>query len=179
MAVVATTAAGCSSDHAPRASAGRSSSPASSPASSSQTPTPGAAGAGDAYFPDLGNGGYDVVHYDLAISVPDPHQNQMSATATITAKASQALSRFDLDLSGLTVGSVTVDGNAATSVAREGRELVVTPAKPIDDNTTFTTVVAYSGAPEPRSTPSIPIAVGWIATGDGSFVVSEPEGAST
>jgi aminopeptidase N len=179
LAVVAAPVAGCSSDHAPQASVGRSSSAASSSASSAQTPTPGAAGAGDAYFPDLGNGGYDVVHYDLAISVPDPHQNQISGSATITAKASQALSRFDLDLSGLTVGSVTVDGNAATNVARDGRELVVTPAKPIDNDATFTTVVAYSGGPEPRSTPAIPIAVGWIATGDGSFVVSEPEGAST
>jgi aminopeptidase N len=141
-------------------------------------PTAGAAGAGDPYFSDLGNGGYDVDHYDLAFTIADPHQNQITAHATITAKATQALSSFDLDLSGLNVASVTVDGAAAT-VARSGRELVVTPAHPIEAQTKFTTVVDYSGGPEPRSTPSIPIAVGWIATGDGSFVLNEPEGAST
>ena len=31
------------------------------------TPTPGAAGVGDPYFPLDGNGGYDVDDYDLAI----------------------------------------------------------------------------------------------------------------
>jgi hypothetical protein len=29
---------------------------------------PGAPGAGDAYFPFAGNGGYDVRHYDLDIT---------------------------------------------------------------------------------------------------------------
>jgi len=90
------------------------------------------------------------------------------------------LSRFDLDFSGLDVASVTVDGAAAV-IERHDRELVVAPSHPIADGATFSTVVDYSGVPEPRSTPSIPIAVGWLATqkGDGSFVAAEPEGAST
>ena len=145
---------------------------------SSRTPAPGAAGAGDPYFPDLGNGGYEVDHYDIAITVADVTNNSIGGRTTITATSTQALSSFDLDLTGLTVSSVTVDGRAAV-VDRHDRELVVTPPRPIDDNETFTTVVDYSGAPEPRSTPSIPIAVGWVATGDGSFVISEPDGAST
>ena len=32
----------------------------------------GAAGAGDAYFPFAGNGGYDVGHYDLEIRYTPP-----------------------------------------------------------------------------------------------------------
>ncbi|HEX2381942.1 MAG TPA: M1 family metallopeptidase [Acidimicrobiales bacterium] len=164
--------AGCSKSSPPRASASNSS-------LSAQAPTPGASGAGDPYFPDLGNGGYDVDHYDLAIAVADPRLNQITGRATVTAKATQALSRFDFDLSGLTVQSVTVDGVAAANIAREGRELVITPVQPVEAQHTFTTVVDYSGGPEPRSTPAVPIAVGWVATGDGSFVISEPEGAST
>jgi len=62
---------------------------------------------------------------------------------------------------------------------RDGRELVVTPHVPIEAGSTFTTVVRYHGSPEPRTTKALPIAVGWIATGDGSYVLSEPEGAST
>ena len=143
-----------------------------------EPPTPGAAGASDPYFPDLGNGGYEVVHYDIAITVADTTNNSIGGRTTITATSTQALSSFDLDLTGLTVSSVTVDGRAAV-VDRRDREVVVTPSRPIDNDETFTTVVDYSGAPEPRSTPSIPIAVGWVATGDGSFVISEPDGAST
>jgi hypothetical protein len=30
--------------------------------------TPGVPGAGDPYFPDMGNGGYDVGHYDIRLS---------------------------------------------------------------------------------------------------------------
>jgi aminopeptidase N len=179
LALLAAGSAGCSNDERPAAAPGdQSGSSVSGSTSSAPAPTPGAAGVGDPYFPDLGNGGYDVDHYDLVITVPDPHQNQITGRTTITAKATQSLSLFDLDLSGLTVSSVTVDGAAATET-RDGRELVITPAHPIDDGDSFTTVVDYAGGPEPRSTASIPIAVGWIATGDGSFVVSEPEGAST
>jgi aminopeptidase N len=110
--------------------------------------------------------------------VPDPKQNLINARATITARSRQALARFDLDLSGLTVQSVTVDGVAAT-VERRSRELVITPGHAIENDHDFTTVVDYTGGPLPRSTPSLPIAVGWIATGNGSFTLSQPEGAST
>src|SRR5262245_64062072 len=79
--------AGCSKDAAPRAAA--------SSASAAQAPTAGASGAGDPYFPDLGNGGYDVDHYDLEITVPDPRQNQITGRASVKARATQALSRFD------------------------------------------------------------------------------------
>ena len=45
---------------------------------------PGAAGAGDSYFPLQGNGGYDVDHYDIAIR-HDPAQLTINGTTTITA----------------------------------------------------------------------------------------------
>jgi aminopeptidase N len=94
----------------------------------------------------------------------------------ISATAPQPLRQFDLDLSGLDVTAVKVDDGAAT-FTRHDRELVITPAHPT--GATFTVSVAYHGSPEPRTTKALPIAVGWIATGDGSYVLSEPEGAST
>ena len=36
---------------------------------------PGAPGAGDAYFPFAGNGGYDVRHYDLDRTLRSPRQD--------------------------------------------------------------------------------------------------------
>src|ERR1700712_2796646 len=82
-----------------------------SPASASETPGPGAPGLGDRLYPLNGNGGYDVDHYDLRLRYPakDPAQ-QVTGDVTITAHATQALSRFDLDFAGDGVGSVSVDG---------------------------------------------------------------------
>jgi aminopeptidase N len=75
-------------------------------------PTPGAAGIGDPYFPDDGNGGYDVQHYDLDLSY-EPSTDVLAGTATISATATQFLSRFNLDLDGLKVRAITVNGTAA------------------------------------------------------------------
>src|SRR4051812_12758748 len=73
-------------------------------------PTPGAPGIGDRLFPLAGNGGYDVRHYDLGLryATADPAQS-LDGTVAITARASQALSRFDLDWGGGSVGTVLVD----------------------------------------------------------------------
>ena len=81
--------------------------------------TPGASGAGDPYFPLDGNGGYDVKHYDLDLRY-DPDDRHPGGTATIDARATQNLSRFNLDLVGLTVRSIKVDGRSATWT-RDGR----------------------------------------------------------
>ena len=59
-------------------------------------PRPGAAGIGDPYFPKDGNGGYDVAHYGLNIAYT-PKTRVLKGVATITATATQDLSRFNLD----------------------------------------------------------------------------------
>jgi hypothetical protein len=37
------------------------------PAHAAGRPSPGSAGLGDRLFPELGNGGYDALHYDVAL----------------------------------------------------------------------------------------------------------------
>ncbi len=106
---------------------------------------PGAAGVGDPYFPRAGNGGYDVAHYRLWLDY-DPETDRLEGTARIRAAATQALSSFNLDLDGLEVRSITVDGSAATWTRDRG-ELTVTPAGPLSQDQTFTTVVGYDGVP--------------------------------
>ena len=73
----------------------------------------GAPGGGDPFFPDAGNGGYDVAHYSLDIRY-DHAANQLTGRAAIFARATQSLERFNLDLRDFyTVSAVTVNGRAA------------------------------------------------------------------
>ncbi|MEV4812975.1 M1 family metallopeptidase [Micromonospora avicenniae] len=133
----------------------------------------GAASAGDPYFPEQGNGGYDVQHYDLGFSY-DPATRFMDATATITAIATQDLDRFNLDFRGPAVSAVTVNGHAHDFV-RNGQELIITPRPKLKTGHTFTVVVRYAGVPGPITDPDGSIE-GWVPTDDGAFVVGEPQG---
>jgi aminopeptidase N len=137
---------------------------------------PGAAGAGDPYFPTYGNGGYDVAGYDLNLRY-HPDSGELSGTATITATATQDLSRFDLDLAGLTVRSVQVNGAKATAT-RNGGELVVTPAAGLVRGRAFTVVVDYGGKPGQVGDKNLGQG-GWLRTKDGAIALGQPESAST
>jgi aminopeptidase N len=136
--------------------------------------TPGAPGAGDPFFPLAGNGGYDVGNYSLRLDF-EPQNNALDARAVISARATQDLSRFDLDLRGLHVGKVTVDGTAA-GFTRDGQELVITPAAGIRKGRGFEVAVANDGHPNPVIDPD-KSKDGWIPTDDGAFVVNEPQGS--
>lgn len=138
--------------------------------------TVGPSGAGDPYFPLAGNGGYDVRHYGLTLGY-DPHSRHLDGTAVITARATQRLTRFDLDLSGLKVTGVTVD-HVKASYRRAGQELVITPRHSLRENQEFRVAVTYSGTPKQVTDPD-GSADGWIATDDGAFVAGEPQGAMT
>ena len=131
-------------------------------------------GAGDPFFPLAGNGGYEVRHYSLRLDY-EPQNNALDARAVISARATQDLSRFDLDLRGLHVGRVTVDGDPA-AFKRDGQELVITPAAGIRKGRAFEVAVDYDGHPNPIIDPD-KSKDGWIPTDDGAFVVNEPQGS--
>ncbi|WP_329337729.1 M1 family metallopeptidase [Streptomyces sp. NBC_00663] len=138
--------------------------------------TPGGAGVRDPYFPKAGNGGYDVGHYDLRLSY-DPDTDHLSGTAGITARATQDLSAFDLDLKGLDVESVTVEGRAAR-FHRTGQELTVRPHDGLDKGETFKAEVRYSGTPR-TLTDADGSQEGWLRTADGAVALGEPIGSMT
>ncbi|WNM32322.1 M1 family metallopeptidase [Streptomyces sp. Li-HN-5-11] len=146
---------------------------AASPASAG---TIGSAGAGDPYFPLAGNGGYHVVHYDLKLHY-DPETEHLDGTAVLTARATQRLTRFDLDLDGLKVTGLTVD-HVKAGYRRDGQELVVTPRTALPGGREFRVTVTYSGRPGPVTDPDGSLD-GWIPTSDGAFVAGEPQGAMT
>lgn len=154
----------------------RSPAPGPSAAPSGEAPSPGAAGIGDPLLPLDGNGGYTVRHYTLAFDWRAP-RTPFDATATISATATQALSRFDLDFVGNTLHTVTVDDAPATTT-RDGDELVVTPAKPIPHGGTFTVRISYTADPTQQRHRGDAIQdYGWVPTPDGTVLYAQPNGA--
>ena len=133
--------------------------------------SPGAAGLGDRLFPGLGNGGYDALHYDLDLryATAAPAQG-LDGTVTIYARATQGLSRFNLDFAGQSVGAVYVDGRAARW-AREGEELVITPKRAVKRHEKFRVTVAhFTAAP---TDPAVSSA--FFVTPHGSATAPQPD----
>jgi aminopeptidase N len=136
--------------------------------------TPGGSGVGDPFFPRAGNGGYDVTHYDLDLAY-EPDTAHLTGTATISARATRDLSAFDLDLKGLDVRAVTVDGKSARW-NRAGQELTVRPQDDLGADATFRVTVRYSGTPETITDPD-GSEEGWLRTADGALALGEPTGS--
>jgi aminopeptidase N len=143
-------------------------------APSAASPGP-AVGIGDPYFPTLGDPSYQVRHYDLALRV-DPRVDNLDGTATISATARQPLRRFQLDLAGLHVNEVSVDGKR-TPARTEHDKVVVSPRRPLPARSRFTVTVRYGGHPIPGTVPGIGLADGWITNGATSFTLGEPDAA--
>ncbi|RLP92930.1 M1 family peptidase [Micromonospora sp. BL4] len=137
---------------------------------------PGAVDAGDPYVPGRGNGGYDVTHYGLDVRY-DPATDRLTGRATITATATQDLSRFNLDLAGLDVGAVTV-GGAPAEHRRDDGELTVTPHDGLPRGRPFTAVVEYAGVPT-ASTDGELGSGGFLHTADGAVALGQPDSAAT
>lgn len=143
-----------------------------------ENPNPGAEGIGDPYFEGLGNGGYEVAHYDLALDV-NVASDHVSGVATITAVSLQDLSSFNLELAGMTVQSVSVNGEPAL-FDRDEQELTIFPSLPLRAGDIFEVVVEYRGNPgEGINAYGMDYSEGWLNYGDGIMVAGEPIGAST
>src|SRR4051794_7182602 len=134
--------------------------------------SPGAPGIGDPYYPAYGNGGYDVSHYDLRLQY-QPATDELEGTATILAKTTQDLSRFDLDFL-LDVSEVRVNGVKASFATSGQHELEITPKTPLAKGTPITVVVRYSGVPSTKSAYGFST---WHRTPDGAVAADEPESA--
>ena len=131
---------------------------------------PGAPGIGDPYFPVDGNGGYDVRHYAVDVRYTLA-TGALSGSTTLTARATQDLSRFNLDLV-LAVDSVRIDGAPVSATKANRHELVVTPSGPIRAGTVFTVAVDYHGTPQDVSSRGV---MPWIASETEALATNEPQ----
>ncbi|WP_197322218.1 M1 family metallopeptidase [Saccharomonospora sp. NB11] len=147
------------------------------PSEPAPAPTHGAAGIGDAYYPEAGNGGYDVDRYEIDVRY-DPGEHELTGDTTVVARASQDLSQFHLDLRGFAITSVEVDDEPAEFTREGAAELVVTPANPVREGTEFRTRVRYEGTPVVANRGQLG-GNGWYRTpSGGAYVFGEPESAS-
>jgi aminopeptidase N len=137
-------------------------------------PSPGAAGIGDRLFPQLGNGGYDVLHYDLSLRYATSSPSQpVDGTVRVVARATQGLSRFDLDFAGGAIGDVYVNGKAATWT-RSGEELVITPPRSLREGQVFSTRVRHFTATPTKPDPDVAESTAFFTTPDGSATADQP-----
>ncbi|MBW4718848.1 M1 family metallopeptidase [Saccharothrix obliqua] len=138
----------------------------------------GADGAGDPYYPQDGNSGYDVREYDISVSY-DPATRRLDGKALVTAVATDDLGRFNLDLYQLAVSEVAV-GDRRAEFRQEGEhELVVTPAEPLRAGREFTVAVTYGGEPTLFEDRALGRS-GWqVSASGGAFAAGQPHSATT
>ncbi|HEX8753077.1 MAG TPA: M1 family metallopeptidase [Solirubrobacterales bacterium] len=129
----------------------------------------------ETFFPRTGNPGYDVSHYDVSLAYR-PSRGWLRATARIEATASQGLRQLALDLDGLRVTAVSVDGQPAR-FQRGRQKLRITPGVALRKGEGFSVVVHYQGHPRPVVDPD-GSSEGWIRTADGAVGVGEPVGTA-
>ena len=136
----------------------------------------GEPGIGDPYLPSAGNGGYDALRYEIALTV-DPRVDALRGRTTVEAQALQDLDSFNLDLLGLEVESVLVNGLPA-GFERDGQELTVLCPERLPAGERFATQVSYSGIPVSLEDPGS-FSTGWQQADDTIYTLDEPEGAAT
>lgn len=125
------------------------------------------------YFPHRGHDAYSVSHYDLTLSYV-VETNHLRGKAVISAQALVDVREVRLDLAGLRVTKVTIDGAAARYVVKPDH-LVVRPKDPIPADAEFCITVAYNG--QPRPVPDGDDECGWEELTDGVLVAGQTNGA--
>jgi aminopeptidase N len=127
------------------------------------------------FFPRSGNRGYDVKHYGVTLGY-QPRSGMLTVRDVVEARATSGLAKFSLDLDGLKVTSVSVDGEAARYSRGRGKVKVV-PATRIAKGEAFTVELRYQGVPRKVTDPD-GSTEGWYRTKDGAVAVGEPVGTA-
>ena len=127
------------------------------------------------YAPGSGDETWSAESYDLELAYRVA-TNRLDGTATVTAVAATRLRSLQLDLVGLRVEKVRVDGARARSRHTAGK-LTVTLPEPVEAGARLVVRVDYSGTPAPRQSPWGEL--GWEELDDGVIVAAQPTGAPT
>ncbi|UZX04672.1 M1 family metallopeptidase [Arthrobacter sp. CDRTa11] len=128
----------------------------------------------DSYTPGHGSPDFSVSRYELYLDYRVA-TNRLDAHVTVAGTAITRLQSIMLNLSGLRVIKVRVDGKRpARFIQREGR-VVITPAAPLAPGSEFSLDIRYEGRPGPlRGNWGD---VGWEELTDGVLVAGQPTGA--
>ena len=132
--------------------------------------------APDPYVPHRGDDGLHVTHYDLDLDYR-PATNALTGRAVLTIEPTRPLTSFALDLVGMTVDGVRVDGRRPAHYRHRGGRLAVMLPAAAEPGRALTVEVRYSGRPRPQRGPWGE--VGWEELADGVLVAGQPDGAPT
>ena len=132
--------------------------------------------AGDSYYEELGNSGYDALHYDLDLKVALP-ENKLDARVAMLARSLRELDQFNLDFQGMEIEEIRVNSKPAKFVRKE-RELQIIPKTPIPAGQDFSVEVDYQGSPESQKSIASSYVVGWNYADGCVCFDSQPDGAS-
>ncbi|MGB8861645.1 MAG: M1 family metallopeptidase, partial [Ilumatobacteraceae bacterium] len=133
-------------------------------------------GVGDELFPELGNPGLDVQHYDVDLHY-DPATDVVEGSVGLDVLLTESRDEITLDSAGPEVSTVTVDG-AEADVRADGPELRITLPGAGSAGDELRVEVTYRVAVSTTRS-AIGLPVGWYATDGGSYVLNEPDGART
>ncbi|MCX3060525.1 M1 family metallopeptidase [Streptomyces beihaiensis] len=132
----------------------------------------GPLGIGDRLYPYLGNPGYDVQSYDIALTYSGDNRKPLDAVTKIDARTNERLDRINLDFSHGTVRSVEVNG-ARASFATSAEDLVITPDRPVGPDQPLHITVRHTSDPMPSKKEE----VGWVRTKDGLAMANQADAA--
>lgn len=130
----------------------------------------------DAYTPQSGDPSFDVDAYALDLTYR-VRTNRLEGRATLSIRLLTATSSIALDLIGLRVSRVRVEGQRRTPHSQGPRKLRITLPRTMQPGETLSLIIDYAGAPAPRR--SRWGAIGWEELTEGSLVASQPIGAPT
>ena len=128
----------------------------------------------DDYVPGHGDASYDVEHYDLTLGYRLV-SNRLDGEATLRCRTREEVSRLELDLHGLNVGKVLVDGHPTKHTHRAGR-VAIALGRSLPPETELEITVRYSGTPKPIRSRVLGEA-GWEELEDGVIVAAQPHGS--
>ncbi|SIT69819.1 Peptidase family M1 [Microbacterium sp. RU33B] len=131
---------------------------------------------GDDYTPQSGDTSFDVTSYELELSYR-VRTNRLEGRAVLDCVAVVATRSVALDLIGLRVGRVRVDGDARTRFEQGARKVRVALPRLVAAGEAFSIEVTYTGSPRPRA--SRWGTIGFEELDDGALVASQPIGAPT
>ncbi|MGW0783072.1 M1 family metallopeptidase [Streptomyces sp. NPDC002913] len=134
-------------------------------------PAPEPLGIGDRLFPHLGNPGYDVLAYDVALTYKGSNTKPLDAVTTIDARTTEPLERINLDFARGTVSSVEVDGRDA-EFATAGEDLVVDAPAALPAGAPARITVRHTSDPTGDQANG-----GWVPTADGLAMANQADAA--
>ena len=128
----------------------------------------------DPYLPGHGDPSYDVESYDLRLDYRVA-SNHLDAQAELVIVARRELTALALDLSGLGVTKVSVDGLRPARFATRAGKLRIQLNGPAEAGRRLIVGIRYGGQPRPLRSPWGDL--GWEELSDGSMVAGQPSGA--